>query len=502
MLSLLILAAGSIGIAPRASASPALLVRPPARYSAGAAFDSDRGVLVMFGGWNGSPLGDTWEWNGSAWRLAATAGPQARNAPALAYDPVRRKTVLFGGDADGATRGDTWEWNGSTWTRLPVSGPAARTLHRLAFVPARGRVLLFGGMSGTTRFGDLWEWTGTAWLRLATEGPARFLFGMAVEDSARLVVFGGNTWPEFPPENQSGGTWKWTGGVWDSVPDAGPGRRDHVAIANDAARRRTVLYGGFDGSIRDDLWEFDGAHWSNVPFTAGPGPRAFPQLVYDTVNGVALLFGGFDDSGPKNDLWAWNGTTWRRVDDETVGTRLRRFDVESFAGGLRVRWEVSGEISDAALERSPSDAGPWIEVARFAGIASARGEWIDREVRVAEPWSYRLVVHRGDGSSSVAGTLRWPGPRGDGLALDPPAPNPAAAPISVEFGLARAERARLTLIDVQGRVVATIADGWFAAGRHRASWSGESPGPPPAGVYFLRLECASGARTRRFAITR
>ncbi len=498
----LIAFAAVIGMAAVASSSPAALVRPPARYSAGVAFDSDRGVLVLFGGWAGSALGDTWDWNGSAWRLAATRGPQARNAPALAYDPVRHKTVLFGGDSHGVTRGDTWEWNGSTWTQLPGSGPAPRTLHRLAFVRSRGRVVLFGGMSGTTRFGDLWEWTGTAWLRLTAEGPARFLFGMAVEDSARLVVFGGNTWPELPPKNESGGTWKWTDGVWDSVPDPGPGRRDHVAIANDASRRRTVLYGGLAGSVLADLWEFDGEHWTNVPFLTGPGPRAFPQLVYDNVNCVVLLFGGFDDSGAKNDLWAWNGATWRRVDDETVGTMLRRFDVEPSTGGLRIRWDLTGDIAGVALERAPSDAGPWTEVARFATGASASAEWVDTGTRIDQALSYRLIVRHGDGSNSVAGTLRWPGATRDALTLDPPIPNPSALPISIEFGLARAEWARLTLIDLQGRIVVTLEEGEYSAGRHRVSWIGGSPGLPPAGLYFLRLDSASGTRIRRLLITR
>ncbi|NOT34768.1 MAG: T9SS type A sorting domain-containing protein [Candidatus Eisenbacteria bacterium] len=498
----LLLCTAAIGLTAVASSSSAALLRPPARYSSGVAFDSDRSVLVMFGGWAGSPLGDTWEWDGSTWRLAATTGPAARNAPALAYDSVRRKTVLFGGDSPGVTRGDTWEWDGAAWTQLAVSGPAPRTLHRLAFVPSRGRVVLFGGMSGPTRFGDVWEWTGTAWLQITTEGPARFLFGMAVEDSARLVVFGGNTRPASPPGNESGGTWKWTDGVWDSVPDSGPGRRDHVAIAHDALRQRTVLYGGLADSVLADLWEFDGGHWTNVSFQGGPGPRAFPQLVYDNVNHVVLLFGGFSDSGAKNDLWAWNGTTWRRVDDESSETLLRRFDIEPFVGGLRIRWELTGEVAAVGLERAPGDAGPWAEVARFETVAGARGEWVDSGAHVDQPSSYRLVVRYGDGSSSVAGTLRWPGTVRDAFALDQPIPNPAAIGISIEFGLARAERARLTLIDLQGRVVATLADGDYSAGRHRISWSASSAGPPSAGVYFVRLESASGARARRLTITR
>src|SRR5262245_57827832 len=53
------------------------------------------------------------------------AGPRAEHA--LAYDSVRGVTVLFGGD-DGAGgkvfESDTWEWDGSTWTRRATDGPS------------------------------------------------------------------------------------------------------------------------------------------------------------------------------------------------------------------------------------------------------------------------------------------------------------------------------------------------------------------------------------------
>ena len=491
-----------IGLSAAAYAPSDSLLRPPARYSSGAAFDTDRGVLVVFGGWSGAPLGDTWEWNGTTWRQAANTGPQPRNWPALAYDPVRHKTVLFGGDAPGITHGDTWEWDGTAWTIVATSGPAPRTLHRLAFLPSRGRVVLFGGMNGSTRFGDLWEWTGSAWQPITPDGPARFLFGMAVEDSARLVVFGGNTQPASPPGNESGGTWTWVAGVWDSVPDAGPGRRDHVALAYDASRQRTVLYGGVADSVLTGLWEFDGRQWTNVPFQNGPGPRGAPQLVYDRANQVVLMFGGFDDSGARNDLWSWNGTTWRHVDDDASETVLRRFDVELVTDGLLLRWELTTDVADVRLERASSDAGPWAEVARFAAAEGARGEWVDTSARVDQSSAYRLVVRYRSGSSGVAGTLHWPGIASVAFDLAPPIPNPAAREVAIEFRLARAERAQVTLVDFQGRVVAVLGHGDYSPGLHRVNWSASASGALPAGVYLVRLESASGTRARRLTIAR
>jgi len=71
------------------------------------AFDSLRGRVVLFGGWNGIELGDTWEWDGGTWQQRSTpTAPAARGGAGMAYDPFRGRAVLFGGTT-GAT--DTWE---------------------------------------------------------------------------------------------------------------------------------------------------------------------------------------------------------------------------------------------------------------------------------------------------------------------------------------------------------------------------------------------------------
>ncbi|MCH8271508.1 MAG: hypothetical protein IH985_09915 [Planctomycetes bacterium] len=65
--------------------------------------------------------GETWEWDGTSWTLAATTGPSPRNRHAMAYDSVRGVTVLFGGD-DGAPNGETWEWGCECYPDCDGSG--------------------------------------------------------------------------------------------------------------------------------------------------------------------------------------------------------------------------------------------------------------------------------------------------------------------------------------------------------------------------------------------
>jgi len=68
-------------------------------------------------------------------------------------------------------------------------------------------------------------------------------------------------------------------------------------------------------------------------------------------------------------------------------------------------------------------------------------------------------------------------------------PNPTHGSLRVHFALSRAARAQLRVFDLQGRVVATIADADLAAGAHEAVWNGMTPsGPARSGIYFVRLQ--------------
>src|SRR6185295_19865253 len=73
--------------------------RPAARSAYGLAYDSVLGVVMLFGGQNGHPLGDYWAWNGNTWAgpIAQTATPTRRYQHAVAYDSGRGRVVLFGG---------------------------------------------------------------------------------------------------------------------------------------------------------------------------------------------------------------------------------------------------------------------------------------------------------------------------------------------------------------------------------------------------------------------
>jgi len=196
---------------------------PPARTVPQLAYDSRRHRTVLFGGFDEAlrTLGDTWEWDGERWIRLADSGPPARCQHVMTYDGARGRVVLFGGnssprDAAHGLLGDTWEWDGAKWTLAASVGPPARDHHALASDEGRGKVVLFGGWDGKF-LDDLWEWDGT-WKRVAARGPsARGGLPSLRYDPVRLavVLFGG--WDDTGPQND---LWSWDGRRWTRLSEA------------------------------------------------------------------------------------------------------------------------------------------------------------------------------------------------------------------------------------------------------------------------------------------
>src|SRR3990170_3875203 len=68
----------------------------------------------------------------AVWTLReVTEGPTGRYGHAMAYDTARGVTVLFGGYGQGGELRETWEWDGNAWTVRAISGPSARYQHAM-----------------------------------------------------------------------------------------------------------------------------------------------------------------------------------------------------------------------------------------------------------------------------------------------------------------------------------------------------------------------------------
>jgi hypothetical protein len=330
------------------------------------AFDSNRGVTVLFGGLDGSRAGETWDFDGTTWTLRATTGPSPRQGHAMAFDsgPGRNVTVLFGGfEGDGKYSGETWEWDGATWTLRTSTGPDPRYGHAMAYDSVRGSIFLFGGYH-VPPDPNTWEYTGSngRWFLRSTSGPSPRVHHAMVFDVAHHVtlLFGGqDTNPVDGPFASDLWQWEAQPRRWTQILATGPGARYLHNMTYDSARGVVLLFGGLqsDYTYAGDTWAWDGVAWTQESTPTEPSPRASHAMAFDSARGVAVLFGGYDGAFNR-ETWEWDGSQWTErdasfstpivpswswrgfllLDGGTGGIRSLRFRLDADAAGMHAGW--------------------------------------------------------------------------------------------------------------------------------------------------------------------
>ena len=111
-------------------------------------------------------------------------------------------------------------------------------------------------------------------------------------------------------------------------PAAGPVTALGASVADDPATHRVVLFGGVGSTNKTWLW--DGRHWTSAtPRSSPPNPRQGPRRPTTLRPALSCSLGAvvpFWARWPHqfNDTWAWNGTTWRRLDSGGAHWAVRR----------------------------------------------------------------------------------------------------------------------------------------------------------------------------------
>jgi len=303
---------------------------PSARQAPAVAYDASRGRTVLFGGRvapDGS-LNDTWEWNGSYWRLMANdSGPTDRVYGRMIFDAARNEIIYFGGRRPYSSvyLSETWAWNGVAWTLKSNSGPPPRENFAMAYDSSRGRVVMFGGYGGTYR-NDIWEWNGVAWedktppsgaMPVGREGPA-----MAFDPVRQVCVMHGGLW--FSGGSTIGSdTWTWNGADWTQVAD-GPVPRVQHAMEFDHNLQQVVAFGGnsYGSTFYSDLIAFDGTIWANMD-VAEPLRRSDAGLSFDVARSKLVMTSGYVGGGASlSDAWEFDGIRWIPVSGPSPSARF------------------------------------------------------------------------------------------------------------------------------------------------------------------------------------
>ncbi len=316
---------------------------PPSLANHAMAYDRVRERVVMFGGDSpNGPINETYEWDGSTWVLAHPGGagaPTPRSGAKMTYDAARGVCVLVGGADLLGPSDETWEWDGFNW-QLRASGPGAspggpRHLHDVAYDEARGVTVVYGGLPP---FGETWEWDGNVWTPVLTPnlpgaGDRHFIAMTYDPITQRILLFGG-----IDSLGYNNDVWSYDGLDWSIVGTIGvpPSPRANVSFVFDSSRSVAVLHGGddFTGLVTDDTWELDTATMTWAQTSAMPPPRTFHAAAYDEARCETVLYGG--------DIGGGLATPETSVYPINLGGQARTYCVVGTSTGIDWSWSLSG----------------------------------------------------------------------------------------------------------------------------------------------------------------
>src|SRR5262245_1416634 len=292
---------------------------PPYRSVATMVYDSNAQRMILFGGFGAGYLNDVWalDVNTLVWSQLTPAGmpPSPRGFHSAIYDAANVRMVVFGGFG-GANLNDTWVLSligSGAWAPLLTVGgpPSARSSHT-AIYDGGGRMYVFGGNDGVPK-NDVWVLglTSGTWVQITTSGgpPAPRYAHVAIYDAAnaRIVIHGGNSAFLSDVWSLSLSTFTWSPILTLPSPDAGSplGRYFHGAVY-DAANQRMLMYGGSENSILGDTWALPLtglATWKAL----SPTIRYASHAAFDPARSRFVAYGGINQSGlVLEDLWAWD----------------------------------------------------------------------------------------------------------------------------------------------------------------------------------------------------
>lgn len=321
--------------------------QPTARLRHSMVYDSESDVIISFGGTevtyeNGPMIDDdvTWAYdmNANHWRQMSPITQTEGNEVMMAFDSESNMTIIFGGrDMTPSVRlskMDTWAYDASTdsyFNMSPIVTPAIKSMGDMVYDSQSDVCVMFGGLEdpmAATPTAETWlyDFNSNTWTNASPSAapPVRYVNRMAYDSkSDRTILFGG-----YDGSLLLGDTWAYDveSNTWEEMsPTLSPdGRVDHM-MTYDWESDRVILFGGqttISLGQTNDTWayDYDTDTWQEMSPTTAPPSRAITSMAYDNESDTIVLFGGFGESGVNLDdtwLYDYNSDTWTQATPST-----------------------------------------------------------------------------------------------------------------------------------------------------------------------------------------
>lgn len=403
---------------------------PAGRHAHAIAFDSVRGRVVIHGGLltsdtNGvfDRIDDTWEWDGRRWhkmKYPRKKGeyPGFRAHAVMAFDSRRGVCVLFGGsnpDPDNDWETATFEWDGQRWSRINVvEHPPLNGGGQMIFDSRRGVMVLFGGGAFKDDFKNVWEYDGINWeiIKTRTNPPTRFMHSLVFDERRGIIiVFGGKSYNNVDVLLDD--LWEYDGVDWKEIKRKGPMPRRDAAFIYDSLINKSVLLGGTHpySWVYPFEWTWDGKKWELIGYRSPA--RTISGEMHGIWNSRKNRIETFDTDSNENFInHSWSGSMPATFIDNLVVaggdyTGDGRADIALWnpnAAELRVQGKTPvklGEVGDIPVPGDYNGDGK----VEFALYRRSTGTWIfqDKAVKFGQFRDIPVPAdYNGDGTTDIA----------------------------------------------------------------------------------------------------
>jgi len=188
-----------------------------------------------------------------------------------------------------------------------------------------------------------------------------------------------------------------------------------------------------------------------------------------------------------------------------VPVLITRFDATPVDRGIDVRWELQSDeaMESYTLYRRGDGAALPIVVAQGPVTATSRS-FVDTSVESGKTYHYELLIRATDGDE-FRSPIATASTQAMTLSLGQNHPNPFNPQTVIPYELpasARAQRVRLWILDISGRIVRTLVDEDQSGGSHRAQWQGKDDRGESvsSGVYFYVLDVGGQRLTKKLVL--
>lgn len=142
---------------------------PVSRGHFGFVYDPSHKQTLLYGGYASTVSDEFWAWKDGVWQELDVPGPGALSHFGMTWDEDDNALYVFGGATSGSTFSSltdkTWVLKDGHWEELrPAISPSSRGGPAMGYDLVRKRIVLYGGFdSARNPLNDTWEWDGESW---------------------------------------------------------------------------------------------------------------------------------------------------------------------------------------------------------------------------------------------------------------------------------------------------------------------------------------------------